>query len=298
MRTALITIAQGRHDHLRRQQRMIGRSERPIDDRVVVAIEDPALGAVVAHHPVDGVDSAVVELAGDTTGLPLAAARNAGAAAALQRGAELLIFLDVDCLPDPALVGSYTQAARQTEIADTLLCGPVAYLPPPPPSGYDVRRLRDHPPHRARPAPDAGRWQIGGDPRLFWSLSFAVTARTWEQIGGFDEDYLGYGAEDTDFAFTARKTGVGLTWVGGALAFHQWHPTTTPPTHHLDDILRNGSLFARRWGRWPMEGWLSDFAAQGLIEWDETTQLWRRRPRGRPTPDHHADGATMPVRIA
>ena len=33
-------------------------------------------------------------------GLPLAAARNVGAAAALTLGAELMIFLDVDCLPE------------------------------------------------------------------------------------------------------------------------------------------------------------------------------------------------------
>lgn len=263
MRIALITIAQGRHVHLRRQQHMIGQSEHPIDTRVLVAIEDPAIGDVVADHPVDGVTSTVVDMQCDPAGLPLAAARN-----------------------------------RHGDVANSLLCGPVAYLPPPPAGGYDIRRLRDYPPHPTRRTPDPGSWQVGGDPRLFWSLSFAVTAWTWEQVGGFDEGYLGYGAEDTDFAFTARKTGVGLTWVGGALAFHQWHPTITPPTHHLDDILRNGTLFARRWGRWPMEGWLSAFAAQGLIEWDETTRVWRRGPDGQRATNPQADRAAKPVRSA
>ncbi len=282
MRTALITVVHGRHEHLRRQQQSLARSTRPVDHRVVVAVDDPDVGAVLATAPVPDsefdLDSelTVVELPSEPEGLPLAAARNTGALAALAQGAELLIFLDVDCLPDPALVGAYLTAAET--VADSLLCGPVAYLPPPPADGYDLEHLRDHPPHPARPVPPPGSWQTGGDHRLFWSLSFAVTASTWEVVGGFDERFVGYGAEDTDFAFAAREAGVGLTWVGDAHAFHQWHPTRTPPTQHLDDILRNGALFARRWGRWPMEGWLAEFAAQGLIEPDPG-RGWRRPER-------------------
>ncbi|MEV8529436.1 DUF6381 family protein [Streptomyces sp. NPDC052000] len=79
-----------------------------------------------------------------------------------------------------------------------------------------------------------------GDPRLFWSLSFALTAATWERVGGLCEDYTGYGAEDTDFAARATSRGVGLWWVGGAPAYHQYHPTHSPPVQHLDDILRDG----------------------------------------------------------
>jgi len=144
----------------------------------------------------------------------------------------------------------------------------VAYLPPPPPEGYDLDRLGDHDFHHARPAPAPGQWHRGGDHRLFWSLSFATTAAVWSRIGGFCEQYQGYGAEDTDFAMMAQQAGVELTWVGGASAFHQWHPTASPPVHHLDDILRNGALFASRWGWWPMEGWLKQFAARDLIRPD------------------------------
>jgi GT2 family glycosyltransferase len=109
---------------------------------------------------------------------------------------------------------------------------------------------------------------------LFWSLSFAVTADTWLAVGGFEESYEGYGGEDTDFAFTARAAGVPLVWVGGAHAYHQYHPTSAPPWQHLDDILRNGRLFADRWGSWPMEGWLEAFAAAGAIE--QTPTGWTR----------------------
>ena len=209
-------------------------------------------------------------------GLPLAAARNLGAAVALDLGADLLIFLDVDCLPDPDLVGCYLDAAQDPAYANSVLCGPVAYLPPPGREGYDLESLRDHPPHPARPAPERGERRPGGDPRLFWSLSFATTAATWTRIGGFCEIYQGYGAEDTDFGFAARAAGVDLTWVGGAIAHHQWHPSQDPPENHLDDILRNAAIFAERWDQWPMEGWLAAFRDRGLIRWDETAGRYVR----------------------
>jgi hypothetical protein len=37
---------------------------------------------------------------------------------------------------------------------------------------------------------------------------------------------------------------------------------------HLDDILRNGALFAERWGWWPMQGWLDEFQSMGLVRSD------------------------------
>jgi GT2 family glycosyltransferase len=103
---------------------------------------------------------------------------------------------------------------------------------------------------------------------MFWSLSFATSASTWRRIGGFCEDYTGYGGEDTDFGQLARQAGVELCWVGDAWAFHQHHPKRSPPTEHLDDILRNAELFHRRWGWWPMEGWLAEFADAGLVRFD------------------------------
>ncbi len=258
----MITIAHGRHDHLRGQRAAMARLRTAPDLTVVVAIDDPEIAGVVGP----GVEVVAVPAAPD--GLPLAAARNAGAEAALAAGADRLVFLDVDCLPGPGLLDAYAAAATTPVGSRALLCGPVAYLPPPPEDGYDLSGLADHPFHAARPAPPAGRLETGGDPRLFWSLSFALTAPTWRRIGGFCTDYVGYGAEDTDFGLLAAQSGIDLVWVGGADAFHQWHPTARPPVQHLDDILRNAAIFADRWGWWPMEGWLGEFAALGLVRAD------------------------------
>jgi GT2 family glycosyltransferase len=272
MRTVIITIAHGRHEHLERQRRLVARSSAVVDHHVVVAMDDPVLVERLPPTP----ETSVIAIPADPAGLPLAAARNVGAEAALTLGAELMIFLDVDCLPSEELVGAYRDAAGDPATADSLLCGPVAYLPAPGPDGYDLGRLTEFAPHPGRPAPALGDRQTGGDPRLFWSLSFALTPETWRRIGGFDEEFVGYGAEDTDYGFRADAAGIGLTWVGGATAYHQWHPTQSPPVRHLDDILRNGRIFARRWGWWPMEGWLEAFQARGLIHWDETMETYVR----------------------
>lgn len=260
-RTALITIAHGRHAHWSRQAEAVRRSARPADDRILVAMDDPVLAAR-ARDP----RTHVVELPGDGSGLPLARARNAGAAAALGRGADVLVFLDVDCLPGAELIGAYADAAVAPESAGLLLSGPVTYLPPAPAGGYDLDDLAaSDRPHPGRPAPSPGEVLLGGDPDLFWSLSFALAAVTWRRIGGFCEDYIGYGGEDTDFGRTAREQGVGMAWIGSARAFHQHHEVEDPPVRHLDAILRNGELFHTRWGRWPMTGWLDAFVERGLV---------------------------------
>jgi GT2 family glycosyltransferase len=273
MRTALVTIAHGRHAHWAAQCAAVERSRPGPDDRILVAIDDAAL---VARTGRTAPDVHVSEVGADPEGLPLAAARNRGAAIAIDRGAELLVFLDVDCLPAPELFGAYRAAADAEP--DRILCGPVTYLPPAPPGGYDLSGLAalDNP-HPARPAPAPG--DIVHDDRydLFWSLSFAVTAATWERLGGFHEGYVGYGGEDTDFGQTAAAAGTGLAWIGGARAYHQHHEVESPPIRHVDAILRNGAVFADRWGRWPMTGWLDAFVEQGLVE--RTSEGGYRRPR-------------------
>jgi GT2 family glycosyltransferase len=270
MRTAVITIIAGRDLHLARQHEGLQRLSVAADVRVVVAM-DPA--QTQAIRSICGQTTQVVALEHLEPCLPLARARNAGARQALAAGAELLVFLDADCIPAPDMMNGYRHAATRTGPA--LLCGPVAYLPPAPPGGYPSGELaRLAAPHPARPSPCGGELIRHGDHRLFWSLSFATRASTWRTLGGFYERYRGYGAEDTDLGQSARARDVELCWVGGAHAYHQHHPTAEPPIQHIDDILRNAAIFHERWGWWPMRGWLAAFAALGLVDFDG--RGWRR----------------------
>lgn len=270
-RVAVVTIAHGRHDHLVRQHRALAACAGPMPDYVVVAMDDPRLAL---WTPDEGPTPTVLSVSGHPDGLPLAAARNAGARAALDRGAETLVFLDVDCLPGKDLVRGYDSAVR--EHPDVVWSGPVTYLPPSAmgPDLLDELEQWDAP-HPARPDPGPGERRVGGDPALFWSLSFALSARVWESTGGFCEEYVGYGGEDTDFARLVVESGAELGWDGDARAYHQYHPVESPPVRHLDAILRNGGLFADRWGTWPMAGWLEEFERAGLVRrrgagWERT----------------------------
>jgi GT2 family glycosyltransferase len=262
MRTAIVTIAHGRGHHLCRQLDGMGRSTRPPDIHVIVAVDDPELAEIVTAT---GSPAHVVECNDAAGPLPIAAARNTGAQAALNRGAEVLVFLDVDCIPSPDMVARYHAAAADSRHRTALLCGPVTYLAPPNHGGYPANLEHLIDPHPARPAPPDGDVVASTDYALFWSLSFALTASTWRRIGGFCTRYRGYGAEDTDFAQTASAAGIPMRWIGGAHAFHQFHPVSDPPVEHLHDIVRNAEIFHQRWGWWPMEGWLAAFHERGLI---------------------------------
>lgn len=274
-RTALITIAHGRHGHWQTQRAALARSHERPTEHVLVVMDDPTL----ADLPTEGEHPPhVIHVPTTARGLPLARARNIGAASALSRNADVLVFLDVDCLPDPDLISAYRAAATAQDTTARLISGPVTYLEPLVHGTYDLDSISElDDPHPARPAPGRGEIQLGGSHDLFWSLSFAVHANTWHRIGGFNEEYVGYGGEDTDFAWTARDRGVDLAWIGDARAYHQHHEVEDPPVRHLDDILRNAALFRKRWGVWPMNGWLQAFLDLGLIEHTEDTKSYRRR---------------------
>lgn len=263
MSTAVVTVVHGRHDHLDRQRSSLALSSVHPDHHVVVAVDDPVVAAA---------DWCSAALPGDPLGLPIAAARNAGAAVALDRGADALVFLDVDCLVDPGLVGAYADAVHDEP--GTVWSGPVTYLEPPPAAGYDLATLADlDAPHPARPAPGPGVRLRGAEPDLFWSLSFACSVEAWHRTGGFCEDYVGYGGEDTDFARVVVGSGLDLGWVGDARAYHQWHPVSRPPVEHVDDIVRNAEIYRRRWGTTPMLGWLEAFEDRGLVRRDDERWL-------------------------
>jgi len=271
-RTAVVTIAHGRHEHLAAQHRSLALGTVRPDHYLAVAMDDPD----IAEERVAGLAREVVQVGRASGGrLPLAAARNLGVRTAIEAGADVVVLLDVDCLAGAGLVASYADVV--TARPERIWSGPVTYLPPRPPGGYpddpaDLAGWDD--PHPARPSPAAGELVESEDPDLFWSLSFGVDPRTWERVGGFCEDYTGYGGEDTDFGWSAHAAGVPLWWVGGAWAYHQHHGPGGPPAQHLHDVVRNAGVFFDRHGTWPMRGWLDAFSAQGLAHVDSATQRW------------------------
>ena len=306
MTLAVVTIAHGRHDHLRGQ--VAGLAAAPVrPDLHVVAVMDDAELPAVAERAWQEASTAtdhlpdqqpgqqpgeepghprlvVVTVPRDRRGLPRALARNLGAEAAADHGARDMVFLDVDCIPGPTTVSTYAAAldvSRRSPDVE-LLQGDVAYLPALPvgEDGWDgwgdrLGSLVDHGVHRPdRVRLGPGDRRVEPDLTRFWSLSFAMTAEHLDRTGGFCTDFVGYGGEDTDFAQRVGERGGSLVWVGGATAYHQHHPAHSPPLQHLDAVVRNAGVFHQRWGWWPMTGWLEQFRELGLAAPDAAGR-WR-----------------------
>ena len=251
---AVATICAGREGHLRGLVRGVARSDDPPDELIVVGI-----GETVPAIDAGAVAVRTVEIETSARGLPLARARNV---AAVATDCDHLLMLDVDCIPSPGLVG---HARTTLAAADVIAMATVRYLPAGPIVESDfAARATTHPSRPVDPEP-----MSPARSEHFWSLAYAVRRATaLDRIGGFDPAYVGYGGEDTDFALKAERAGVPIVWLGGPPAYHQHHRSLSPPVQHLAAIVRNAVIFQRKWGRWPMEGWLAEFAARGLVSWE------------------------------
>lgn len=248
MRVSVCTIQRGRAERLRRQHEAL---EREGIDHVVVTMDpERSTGNEIAR--------AWMPVA-DREPLPLAAARNRAAQIALGDGADLLIFLDVDCIPLPGAIAQYAHAAHAHPAA--LLAGPIRYVQE---DADDEVALRAAP-HPGRPAPRAGEVRAEHRYELLWSASFAARAETWIELAGFDEGYRGYGCEDTDFALRARARRIPFLWVGGADVYHLAHPPQTVDDWQLPALLANVGRFESRWGYEPMPTTLAALRAAGHI---------------------------------
>ncbi len=266
MSLSVLTLVRGRRDHLVNLIAGLSASTQQPDELVIAYMQDePHAGLPETAFPVR-----TVLVPGEP--MPLAAARNRAAEAA--RG-ETLVFLDVDCIPSPTLIARYAETA-----GEGVRLGEVLYLPAGAvDNGVDAAKLDRlgvrHPakpaiaPDEIRPTPNHGE---------LWGLSFALSAADWRAAGGMDERYVGYGAEETDFAARLERAGVPMAWVGGARAWHQHHAVHVPPYQHFDAILRNATLFRATWGRWCMDYWLGQFVDRGMIRIDGDSIVILRHP--------------------
>ncbi len=255
MTVSICTLAHGRASHLAHLVKGLTHSPRPPSELIVAVMQEARYELPATSFPVRQVLIGGSEVC-------LAEARNTAARHA--RG-DLLVFLDVDCIPTPRLVDDYAAASA---FNDGVLMGEVGYLPKGATDrGIDYDRFEQLAvEHSERAGPPRGMVGRCNDYRCFWSLNFAIPAKTFHDLGGFDPSYVGYGGEDTDFGRTLVTKDVPLWWARGAKAFHQYHKHHMPPVHHLDSVLANAQVFARKWGEPTMQHWLRAFRLMGLIE--------------------------------
>ncbi len=265
---SVLTLLKGRRAHLDFLLQGLARMTPPPGELIVVDMAETPLTLPRLNFParVESMPSA---------GLPLAAARNRAAKLA-RHGA--LCFLDVDCVVSRDSLAHALAALRRQ---DCVVAPDVRYLPAGAmhPHWHEADLARVALPHPARHFPPLGEVREP-HPGFLWSVAFLMRARSFYDLGGFDEIFRGYGAEDTDLGFRAALAGLPLIYVGGRPIFHQHHTLHWPPLPHFADIVRNSVMFYRRYEIWPMLDRLRAFEALGYIrrEADQITIL--RYPTG------------------
>ena len=202
--------------------------------------------------------------------LPLAAARNAGAVAALAAGCGRA-DLPRCRLRSVAATGRGLYRAVRAEARPALHCGVVQYL------DEDVDAMTIHPaelagrPHVARPQPEPGVSTASDDWQLFWSLSFAVSNLTWATTGWLLRGLPGlrrrrYRLRLSRISVRGQRA---VARRGGRVppVPRVAESTGAAPCRHRPER----DIFHRRWGFWPMQGWLQAFCEMGLAS---TTRNW------------------------
>lgn len=76
-----------------------------------------------------------------------------------------------------------------------------------------------------------------GDPqfRAFLGFCHAVRRDRVVAIGGFDENFIGYGREDDDFSWRLHVSGITYKWADGVLVEHQCHDVKPSPDDTEND---------------------------------------------------------------
>lgn len=153
-------------------------------------------------------------------GFRAAAARNLGASRA--RG-EVLVFLDADTVPEPGFVEALTAPVAQCP--DVVAVGRRLHA--------DLVALAPGDDPATAPRLEAPQWLADGyahsgdllhaDGRSFRFVISAVLAcrrSLFDDLGGFDERFVGYGGEDWDLAYRAWNAGAVLVHRRDAVAWH------------------------------------------------------------------------------
>jgi GT2 family glycosyltransferase len=253
---SIVTIVKGRRKQLANLLDTIKASTILPYDIQVVCMDD--LDGITIP---DGL-SVSIQLINDPHKLPLAAARNMGITATKTNN---IVFIDVDCLVSPTLFANLLIALQ----VDNIIAAYPLYLPIVPETGNYTELKHKAVPHPSRELIPVGK-QV--EHLQFWSLIFAIQKQTFEKIGGFDESFIGYGAEDTDFAMMFHKAGIKQIFVRDYV-LHQYHDKHDPPLNYFDSIIENATRYQQKWGVLPMMRWLKAFEKLGLIGIDQSENI-------------------------
>lgn len=224
-------------------------------------------------------------------GFRVAAARNGAARLAAGR---LLIFLDTGSMAGPDFVATHLAAHAPGQPRRAVIGVSYGYNPDVPMQGVDnllaqmppeevVERYRDRPefqdirhPHFVACGMDLARLSVPW--QLFWGGNSSVRTDDFRQVGGFEENFHGWGGEDMELGYRLQRIGLTFALVPEAWAVVAPHERDHPAngdtfTENMRMLLRRTPVPIVEMGCAVMfdkdDYWLWESSYQELLDWQE-----------------------------
>lgn len=176
-----------------------------------------------------------------------------------ESSAECLIFADADCIPHR----SFVKAHSERKAPRGVLCGRRVHLSAGLSATLSTQRVLAGTLERLTPRKLAdallgrgGHWDEGitlRNPILHGLVNrkvpsilgsnFSLDRELFEEVNGFNEDFVGYGGEDTELEYRLRLAGAQLRWVRHrAIQYHLYHAARPGNSANMALIRRTQTL--------------------------------------------------------
>ena len=198
--------------------------------------------------------------------LGVSGGRNVGLRQAVACGVDYIFHIDNDVEVQPDTIAQLVELAEQRP--DVGVVGTMMYFKNDPTliqnyGGYICYRQ-----HILLPlgwmVRDVGQFDSPIEIDMVAGGAMLTRRQVFERVGYFDDSYIGYGLEDTDFCVRVRRAGWRLFCNPRAKTFHAFHATHRYNYRRKYLESRNAILFLRRYGR--LADWMKYlfFAVAGL----------------------------------
>lgn len=111
---------------------------------------------------------------------------------------------------------------------------------------------------------------IREEPRMVCFVAVLIKRALIEQIGGLDEDLIGYGFDDDAYCLLARKAGWKIGIVDSCFVSHKRLPSSFRDRlnagEHWQKMIQNLLIYERKYGRHPLvpDEWRRRIASMGI----------------------------------